>query len=119
MANRNKRPRPSHKSAEQEKTRVKKIVILIVCGALLWIFFAPGLGIVSYMSKKSELKRVQDQTIALQKANMELQAEIDRLLTDPDYLEQLAREKYNLLKPNEKVYDFTRKSKHSKKDEKE
>ncbi len=47
----------------------------------------------------------------LQKANKELQEEIDKLLGDPEYLEQVARKKYELLKPNEKVYDFTRKSK--------
>jgi len=118
MAIRNRKPRPSQKAAQYEKTRVRKIVFLIVCGALLWIFFAPGLGIVSYMSKRSELKRAEAETISLQEANKELQAEIDRLLSDPVYLEQLAREKYNMLKPNERVYDFSRKSKKSEKDKK-
>ncbi len=111
MANKNKRSRPSQKSAAQEKARVKKIVALIVFVALLWLFFAPGLGIISYINKKSELKRVQAEAMKLQKANKELQEEIDKLLGDPEYLEQVARKKYELLKPNEKVYDFTRKSK--------
>lgn len=115
MAIKNKRPRPSQNSSAQEKIRVKKIVALIMFLALLWLLFAPGLGMVSYMKKRAELKRVQNEAVHLQKANVKLQEEIDKLLTDPVYLEKLAREKYDLLKPNEKVYDFSKKSKKEKK----
>jgi len=111
MAIKDKRPRPSQKASSQEQARVKKLVVLVVFLALLWLFFAPGLGIVSYIKKKSELTQVKKQAIQLQKANAGLQVEIDKLLNDQVYLEKLAREKYNLLKPNEKVYDFSKKSK--------
>ena len=33
-----------------------------------------------------------------------LTAEVDRLRTDPDYMEQLAREKLGFVKPGEQVY---------------
>jgi len=115
MINKNRRPRASQKSSAEEKVRVKKIIALIVVISFLWLFFAPGLGIVSYMKKKAELKRVENEATELKKANVKLQEEIDKLLTDPVYLEKLAREKYDLLKPNEKVYDFSKKSKKSKK----
>lgn len=115
MAIKNKRQRPSQKASAQEKIRARKIIIFIVFLSLLWLFFAPGLGIVSYMKKKTELKRAQSQAIQLQKANVKLQKEIDKLLNDPVYLEKIAREKYNLLKPNEKVYDFSKNSKKEKK----
>lgn len=101
--------KPRQKSAAREKRRIKKIVIIVVSLALLWIFFAPGLGVVSYMSKRAEFNRVQNESDRLRQANQELQAEIDRLLTDSAYLESLAREKYDMLKPNEKVYDFSKK----------
>ena len=110
MAIKNKRPRPSQQASAHEKARVKKIVAIVVFLSLLWLFFAPGLGIVSYMKKKAELKRIEAETIQLQKANLELQKEIDKLQSDPVYLEKLAREKYDLLKPNEKVYDFSKNS---------
>jgi cell division protein FtsB len=116
MAIKNRKPRPSQKSSAHEKNRFKKQVVVIVLLALVWLFFAPGLGIVSYMSKKSELKRLQHQSNELQKANVELQEEIEKLLTDPVYLEKIAREKYQLLKPNEKVYDFSRNTKYEKDD---
>jgi cell division protein FtsB len=117
MINKNRRPRQkaSQQASAEEKVRVKKKIALIVVISLLWLFFAPGLGIVSYMNKKAELQRVENEAIDLKKANVKLQEEIDKLLTDPVYLEKIAREKYNLLKPNEKVYDFSKKSKKSKK----
>lgn len=117
MINKNRRPRPkaSQQASAEEKVRVNKIIGLVVVISLLWLFFAPGLGVVSYMNKKAELQRVENEAIDLKKANVELQEEIDKLLTDPVYLEKIAREKYNLLKPNEKVYDFSKKSKKSKK----
>ncbi|TKB06314.1 septum formation initiator family protein [Desulforhopalus sp. IMCC35007] len=117
MAIPNRKPRPSQKSSAHEKNRFKKQAVIIVLLALLWLFFAPGLGIVSYMSKKSEFKRLQQQSSELQKANVELQEEIDKLLTDPVYLEKIAREKFQLLKPNEKVYDFSRKTTSAKDDQ--
>ena len=115
MVNKNRKPRASQQSSAEEKIRVKKIIAFIVFLSLLWLFFAPGLGIVSYMKKKAELKQVQNEATHLKKVNVELQQEIDKLLSDPVYLEKLAREKYDLLKPNEKVYDFSRKPKKSKK----
>lgn len=117
MVNKNRRPRTSQasqKSSAEDNVRVKKIIAVIVFLSLLWLFFAPGLGIVSYIKKKAELKRVENEAANLKKANVKLQDEIDNLLTDPVYLEKLAREKYDLLKPNEKVYDFSKKSKKSK-----
>jgi len=115
MVNKNRRPRASQKSSAEEKIRVKKIIALIVFLSLLWLFFAPGLGIVSYMKKKAALKQVQNEATHLKKANVELQQEIDKIRSDPVYLEKIAREKYNLLRPNEKVYNFSKKSKKSEK----
>lgn len=115
MVNKNRKPRASQKSSAEEKMRVKKIIVCIVFLALIWLFFAPGLGIVSYVKKKSELKQVRNEAAHLEKANVELQQEIEKLLTDPVYLEKLAREKYNLLKPNEKVYDFSKEPQKSEK----
>ena len=96
MVNKNRRPRASQKSSAEEKMRVKKIIALIVFLSLLWLFFAPGLGIVSYMKKKAALKQVQNEAAHLEKANVELQQEIEKLLTDPVYLEKIARKMVTL-----------------------
>jgi len=39
-----------------------------------------------------------------------IQAEIDGLQDDPEYLEEVARKEYGLLKKNERVYDFSKDS---------
>jgi cell division protein FtsB len=41
---------------------------------------------------------------ALRADTARLTAEVDRLRTDPEYIEQIAREKLGLVKPGERVY---------------
>ena len=53
---------------------------------------------------------LEQQTEELMRSNEALKAEIERLKHDEAYLEQVAREKYGLLKKNERVFDFSGKS---------
>jgi len=46
--------------------------------------------------------------------NKILQGDIDKLLNDPEFLEEVARKEYNLLRKNEKVYDFSKTTEKSK-----
>ena len=41
---------------------------------------------------------------ALRIETTRLTADVDRLRTDPDYIEQIARDKLGLVKPGERVY---------------
>ena len=47
----------------------------------------------------------------LEQQNRDLQAEIEQLKNDAEYLEQVAREKHGLLKKNEMVFDFSKEKK--------
>jgi cell division protein FtsB len=87
---------------------VIKIVAGLVIIALLWIIFSPGSGIVTLMSKRSELKKLQEDTARIEQEIKELQKEIDLLHNDPHYLEDIARKDYGLLKKNERVFDFSK-----------
>lgn len=114
----NKKPnqRPSQRSGQRPKLkltdvqegRVIKIVAGLVIMALLWIIFSPGSGIVTLMSKRSELKQLQEDTARIEQQIKELQKEIDLLHNDPRYLEDIARKDYGLLKKNERVFDFSK-----------
>ena len=75
--------------------------------AVLWIIFAPGSGLVTLISKRSELKKLQQETMQIEQQIDGLQGDIDRLHNDPSYLEDVARKDFGLLKKNEKVYDFS------------
>jgi cell division protein FtsB len=76
--------------------------------ALLWIIFAPGSGVVTLMSKRSELKKLQEDTARIEQQIKELQKQIDLLHNDPRYLEDIARKDFGLLKKNERVFDFSK-----------
>jgi cell division protein FtsB len=100
--------RPKLKLADVQERRVIKIVAGLVIMALLWIIFSPGSGIVTLMSKRSELKKLQQDTARIEQQIKELQKEIDLLHNDSRYLEDVARKNFGLLKKNERVFDFSK-----------
>jgi cell division protein FtsB len=103
-----KKPKSKQKLSRIQEGRVMKIVFVLLVLALLWIFFAPGSGVVTFISKRSELKKAQEEAVRIEQQIDELQNEIDRLHNDPTYLEDIARKEYGLLKKNEEVYDFSK-----------
>jgi cell division protein FtsB len=103
-----KKPKSKQKLSRLQEGRVMKIVFVLLVLALLWIFFAPGAGVVTLINKRFELKKAQKEAIRIEQQIDELQNEIDRLHNDPTYLEDIARKEYGLLKKNEEVYDFSK-----------
>ncbi len=85
------------------------MLIVVVTGvlALLWVIFSPWSGLWLFMEKKAELRELQSNSVKLGQDNSSLKKEIERLRSDPSSLEKIARKKYNLLKKNERVYDFS------------
>lgn len=108
------RPRPRQPAGVQE-TRVLKIVCVFALLALLWLVFTPETGLVSLMKKRSELHKMQEEVALIEQQIKILESDIDRLQNDPGYLEELGRMKYNLLKKNEELFDFTRPKRKKKK----
>ena len=100
--------RPKPKLSNQQESRVLKIIMALLVIAALWIFFAPGSGVVTLIGKKSELKKLQKETTQLEQQIDRLQNDIERIHNDPEYLEKVARKDFGLLKKNEKVYDFSK-----------
>ncbi len=100
-------------SPVQEKKTLRMVVVLIVV-ALLWVLFSPRAGVFALLKSRSELKNLQQQTIALEEENVRLQKEIDRLQNDSEYLEEIARKNYGLVRKNELIYDFSPKKQASK-----
>ena len=82
-------------------------MILLVGG---WIIFGPS-GALKYYKVTKELKTVRAEIKALESQNKALREEIAKLLSDPVYIEELARKKYGFIKKNEIIYDFEKKKK--------
>jgi cell division protein FtsB len=88
---------------------------VLVALALLWIIFAPRMGIYSLLRKHSTLVQLREDNVEIEKRNTFLQKEIERIQNDPEYFEKVARGQYGLLKENEMVFEFPA----GKKDKKE
>lgn len=91
-----------------QQNRFLKIILGLVVVSALWILFAPGTGVYSLLKLRNQAIELEKQTRELTLINEELRAEIDRLNNDTAYLEQIAREKYGMLKKNERVFDFSK-----------
>lgn len=104
------RKKPKKKLTQLQENRLLKIIIVLIAAAVLWLLFAPGTGVYSLVKMKSRTAALEQQTEELTQTNEALKAEIERLKNDEAYLEQVAREKYGLLRKNERVFDFSRNS---------
>ena len=61
-------------------------------------------GIVEYFRLKSRIRTMEASIKRLQGENAVLQGEIERLLKDDRYLEDVARQKFGFIREGEKVY---------------
>ncbi|GBE13354.1 cell division protein FtsB [bacterium BMS3Bbin14] len=90
----------------QERRFLRRIVVLVIVFGMLWLIFAPGRGLLSYRRLQSRIGTLVRENKALVKHNAELRHDVDRLQHDGAYLEELARQKYGLLKKNEMVFEY-------------
>lgn len=93
------------KFIENKKTRFYIIASIVVIGTLYLLF--NNFGVVKYAKVKSELEDLNTRITQLEEENRMLEAEIDSLkINVPAKIEKIAREKYDMIRPNEKKIEF-------------
>jgi len=93
------------KFIENKRTRFYIIVSVVVLGTLYLLF--NNYGVVKYAKVKSELEELTNRITQLEEDNRKLEAEIDSLKRNvPAKIEKIAREKYDMIRPNEKKIEF-------------
>ncbi|MEO8233278.1 MAG: cell division protein FtsL [Ignavibacteriota bacterium] len=93
------------KFVEKKKTRFYIIAAVVVIGTLYLVF--NNYGVVKYAKVKSELDDLNTRITQLEEENRNLEAEIDSLKRNvPAKIEKIAREKYDMIRPNEKKIEF-------------
>lgn len=90
---------------ENKKTRFYIIVVVVLIGTLYLLFNSSGIA--KYAKVKGELEDLNSRITQLEEENRKLTAEIDSLKRNvPAKIEKIAREKYNMIRPNEKKIEF-------------
>jgi cell division protein FtsB len=75
------------------------------CAVIAWLFFSPK-GILTYYHLRKEIEAVKAENMQLQEENRLLQQKIEKIKNDPAYLEELARQEYDMLKKDELLFEF-------------
>ena len=76
--------------------------IILVLGAML--LFINDMGIVKWYQLKQERLHIQTEIDRLILEEKDLTAEFDRLENDDEYIKKIARERFYMVKPGEKVF---------------
>ena len=62
------------------------------------------MGIIRWYQLRKERNQVQAEIDRFIKEEVELTGELDRLTNDKEYIKKIAREKFHMVKPDEKVF---------------
>lgn len=93
-------------SVFEEFLKKQGLNILLIALVLSIIFYEGGL--LSYIKMKIELARITKKTEKIERENRALSYEIERLRKDENYLEEVVRMKYGLVREGEKLYRIER-----------
>ena len=101
-----RKPKPRKVQQQVAATQKQFIrgIIFLLCITLLIIFIFGDHGLLQLYKLKRDRAKVQTQIAQLRKERERVMVEKNRLENDIQYLEKLARERYRMVKPGEKVY---------------
>ena len=101
-----RKPKPRRFQQQVAATQKQFIrgIIFLLCVTLLIIFIFGDHGLLQLYKLKRERAKVQARIVQLRKERERVLVEKNWLENDIQYLEKLARERYRMVKPGEKVY---------------
>lgn len=89
--------------AATQKQFIQGLVFLI-CLSLVIIFIFGDHGLIKLYKIKDQRKKVQNQITQLRDEREKRKEEKNKIENDLDYIEKIAREKYKMVKPGEKIF---------------
>ena len=101
-----RKPKPRRVQQQVATTQKQFIrgIIFLLCITLLIILIFGDHGLLQLYKLKRDRSKIQTQIAQLRKERERVMVEKNRLENDIQYLEKLARERYRMVKPGEKVY---------------
>ncbi len=97
-------PGSTRKRGGPMENKVAWISGAIILMILFQIFVMRDEGLYSLLQLRQEITDMEAHISRLEIEKAELESDRDRLLNDPDYLERIARERFRMAKPGEKVF---------------
>jgi cell division protein FtsB len=89
-------------SKPQNKLMVRVFIGLVIISITAFLFFNEN-GVLKYLSLKSELNELDLKIKSAEEKLKTLEAEIDSLNSSNAKMERVARERYHMMLPNERV----------------
>ncbi len=85
-------------------SKLRRWLYIGLAGFLVYVFVFGDYGLYNYVRLLRMRNRIVREIDQLQREKERLTADLERLRRDRAFLEKVAREKYRLGKPNEKIY---------------
>ena len=101
-----KRKKIRSKSLSIEKTQKQFIqgLVLLICLSLIIVFIFGDHGLLKLYKIKSQRKTVQAHIAQLRDEREKAKEIKSKIENDINYIEKMAREKYKMVKPGEKIF---------------
>lgn len=97
-------------AGKTDKNNKRFISMSVIAFILVFVFLLfSSNGIFRYYRLKQSLETIRTANEKLKKENAILLEEIARIQNDPEYLEEVARKKFGLIKKNEMIFNFRKK----------
>ena len=101
--NRRKIRSKSRSTAKTQKQFIQGLVFLI-CLSLIIVFIFGDHGILKLYKIKSQREKTQTYITQLRNEREKSKEEKNKIENDLNYIEKMAREKYKMVKPGEKIF---------------
>ena len=81
-----------------------KGIVYLICFSLAIVFIFGDHGLLKLYKIKNERKLIQKKIASLREEREKLKTEKIKIENDLSYIEKIAREKYKMVKPGEKIF---------------
>ena len=89
----------------------KNYAIFLICSLCIMILLVNEFGILKLIDLKKQKQNLEQEIVSLDKQEANLRNTIYQLQHDQEYIEKIARERYMMALPGEKVYRIVREKK--------
>lgn len=106
MAKKKKKNIKNEKISIRIWKNIKWYVVVIATAGLLYNMLQGNFGFIKYYELRMKKERLKSEIITIKKQIDSLNIIIDKLDNDMEYIEKVAREKYNMIKEGETVFQI-------------